>query len=251
MADRSRSPPDPRNANLSPAEPRNYNPWLVIRPPGPTDGCVIIRHATTEIGADAQNQPVQVSFMSIYMHLSELRGRPPGGGRRAGSGRLPGRNRWPNGLRHRRTVKCISRSSVTTRISKAWIGKSNGGAERRLRRRMDVLFGEMYFRLPAGTRFFARRPGFSETTTDRGTRPPCRTSRSTSDFVTPAETGQGQRGDAWLTSYSEEGHALGDRSMAMPNTISTRPPTTHQRRLPGKTPDRRPARSTNCFASVA
>ena len=96
--------PTPRNANPSPAEPRNYNPYG--DPPAWTDdGCVIIRHAT-EIGADAQNQPVQVSFMSIYMHLSELRGRPTRwqAARRIGPFTARTKSVWPEWLRHRSSI---------------------------------------------------------------------------------------------------------------------------------------------------
>ena len=37
-----------------------------------SDGVVVIRHIT-DIGADAQGQPVEVTFYSVYMHLHSIR----------------------------------------------------------------------------------------------------------------------------------------------------------------------------------
>ncbi|MBX3687350.1 MAG: hypothetical protein KF909_14515, partial [Rhodocyclaceae bacterium] len=202
--------PTPRNANPSPAEPRNYNPYG--DPPAWTDdGCVIIRHAT-EIGADAQNQPVQVSFMSIYMHLSELRGaahQVAGGAQDRAVYRKDeiGVAGMVYGTDRQLHLEIICDDANL----EALIGRRTGALNDSSDGRTDVLFGEMYFRLPAGTRFFARRPGFSETTP---TAAPAHTLQNVPIYVGLRYAGgdgaQGQRGDAWLTSYSEEGIALGD-----------------------------------------
>lgn len=202
--------PTARNANPSPTEPRNYNPYGDA-PAWTDDGCVIIRH-TTEIGADAQNQPVVVSFLSIYMHLSELRGaahRVAAGGQDRAvyrkdeigvAGMIYGNDRQLH-----LEIVCDDANL------EALIGRRTGALSTAVDGRTDVIFGEMYFRLPAGTPFFAQRPAFNET---RPAVAPAHVLQGVPCYVGLRYAGgdgpQGHRGDAWLTSYDEDGVALGD-----------------------------------------
>ncbi|MCB1899916.1 M23 family metallopeptidase [Cognatazoarcus halotolerans] len=202
--------PTARNANPSPTEPRNYNPYGDA-PAWTDDGCVIIRH-TTEIGADAQNQPVVVSFLSIYMHLSELRGaahRVAAGGQDRAvyrkdeigvAGMIYGNDRQLH-----LEIVCDDANL------EALIGRRAGALNTAVDGRNDVIFGEMYFRLPAGTPFFAQRPAFNET---RPAVAPAHVLQGVPCYVGLRYAGgdgpQGHRGDAWLTSYDEDGVALGD-----------------------------------------
>ena len=144
--------------------------------------------------------------MSIYMRLSELRGRPPGGGGAQDRAVTATKSVWRNGYgtdRHWHLEIICDDANL-----EALIDRRTGALNTASDGRTDVLFGEMYFRLPAGTRFFARRPGFSETTP---TAAPAHTLQNVPIYVGLRYAGgdgaQGQRGDAWLTSYSEEGIA--------------------------------------------
>lgn len=202
--------PTPRNASPSPAEPRNYNPYGDT-PAWTDDGCVIIRH-TTEIGADAQNQPVEVSFLSIYMHLTELRGaahRVAGGAQDRAiyrkdeigvAGMVYGNDRQLH-------LEIICDDANL----EALIGRRTGELNTAVDGRTDAIYGEMYFRLPVGTPFFAQRPGVNETTP---TAAPAHTLQGVPIYVGLRYAGgdgpQGHRGDAWLTSYAEDGASLGN-----------------------------------------
>ena len=139
--------PAPRNANPSPGEPHNYNPYGET-PSWTDDGCVIIRH-TTQIGADDQGQAVEVTFFSIYEHLSALRGaalQAAGGTQNppvyrkdtiGTAGQVYGRD---NQLH----FEIVCDDANLQRLIGRQTGDLNTGADGR----RDVVFGELYFHLP-------------------------------------------------------------------------------------------------------
>ncbi|WP_078121033.1 hypothetical protein [Thiosocius teredinicola] len=233
--------PTARNDNVT--DWLNYNPDGGSDPAWTDDGCVIIKH-TTEIGAGAQNKPVEVTFLSIYMHLSKLLGvasRVAGGAKDRAVYRkdkigMPGIVYGKNDQLHLEIV-CDDENLKTL------MGRNTGELSTASDGRTDVLYGDVYFQLPAGTQFFADKPGATEVTPKAK---PAYTLKGTLDEIAPFisakpdwgkleeawKTGKAQmpaaefplyvglryragdgptneRGDAYLHSYVMQGHELG------------------------------------------
>lgn len=208
--------PTARNSNPSPAEPRNYNPYG-SDPRWTDDGCVVIRHRT-EIGANRQtNAATQVSFLSIYMHLSELRGVA----RQVAAGTATNRNVYRKdvigsaghvyGNHHQLHLEIVCDDDNLQRLIHRPTGELNTAQDGR----DDSVFGEIYFRLPQGTPFYAQRPpyhvaGGPRAGAQAGTLQEAELyvglRYSGGEIRAP---GHG-RGDAYLASYRADGTLLGD-----------------------------------------
>lgn len=208
--------PTARNTNPSPAEPRNYNPYGQ-NPTWTDDGCVVIRHRT-EIGANRQtNAATQVTFLSIYMHLSELRGVA----RQVAAGTATNRNVYRKdviglaghvyGNNHQLHLEIVCDDDNLQRLINRQAGEVNTAQEGR----DDSVFGEIYFRLPQGTPFYAQRPphnvaGGPQAGAQAGT-------LQEPDLYVGLRYSGGEirapghgRGDAYLASYRADGTLLGD-----------------------------------------
>ena len=152
----------PATANVRVDDPQNYNPFqragTESTPAWTDNGCVIIEH-TTSIGATGTAE-TQVTFYSLYMHLSEL-------GRRVTAGQTnrpvwavgdriwrkdvvgqPGRIYGHGGQIHFEI--CLNETNLEALIGRApaWV---EPGAVPTADGRVDSIFGNIYFYLPTGT----------------------------------------------------------------------------------------------------
>ena len=185
-----------------------------------SDGCVVIRHET-EIGADANNQPTSVTFYSVIMHLHNI---------------LPavrpsqpiyrkdeiGQAGYIYGEPNKIHIEIVCDDANLARL----VGRASGDLNTAADGRVDAVYGEMYFRLPAGTRIYATAPLNNNPVAHR--QPPAPTPRAALPAPVPlAEThttatplfvglryagGEGlaaNRGDATLSTYRENGTPLG------------------------------------------
>ena len=189
-----------------------------------SDAVVVIRH-DTEIGADTTGQVTQVSFYSVYMHLSSIhstvrQGRAIYRKDEIGhAGHIYGK---PNVIHFE---ICCDGANLGHLIGRA-TGKLSLTADGRT----DALFGEMYFHLPAGTPVYASKPlpQFVQAMTHPATAPgrhghghahpqaPDSQPTSlpvayttTSAFVVGMRYADGAPGDAVLTTYHLDGSIEG------------------------------------------
>lgn len=202
--------PTASNGNPSPGEPRNYNPFGSA-PAWTDDGCVIIRHRT-EIGATPQGQATEVEFFSVYMHLSELRG----AAHRVASGAASRTVHRKDeigvagrfyGAHHQLHLEIICDDDNLRRLADRVTGDVDMASDGRT----DAVFGEMYFGLPVGTRFYAQRPQHGS---DLSSVQVAHTLEGEAVFVGVRYAGgegrQGDRGDANLVTYLADGSTVGD-----------------------------------------
>jgi hydroxyethylthiazole kinase len=117
-----------------------------------SDGVVVIRH-DTEIGVDANDQPVEVRFYSVYVHLGSIeakvqQGKPIYRKDMLGmAGHIYGE---PNMI-HFET--CCDDGNL-----RKLVGRSSDPFDASVDGRRDVIFGEIYFRLPPGTQWYGEQP---------------------------------------------------------------------------------------------
>lgn len=202
--------PTTRNTNQSPAEPRNYNPYGQS-PAWTDDGCVIIKH-TTDIGADAQDRATEVTFLSVYMHLGELRGLA----HRVANNSTQDRRVYRKdeigvagmvyGSPRQLHFEIVCDDANLRRL----VGRISGDLNTATDGRTDAVFGELYFRLPPGTPFYAQRPAPNVVTP---TAAAAHTLQGDALYVGLRYGGgdgpQTDRGDAFLTTYQANGTPLG------------------------------------------
>lgn len=211
--------PKPQNNTPSPEEPLNYNPYG-DDPSWTDNGCVIIRH-TTDIGADAQDKVVSVTFLSIYLHLSELRG--PAHTVAAG-----GQNRkiyrkdeiGIAGMVYGAHDQLHFEIVCDDENLKNLINRTSGNVDVSAQGRSNVLFGEVYFRLPQETKFYAEKPRDdspdAKCTATNTSLSATYTSTKTL-YVGLRYTSNGKfadRGMAELTTYQEDGVLVGDGALS-------------------------------------
>lgn len=213
--------PTPRNSDVS--HPLNYNPYGED-PRWTDDGCVIIRH-TTEIGAvdrlggmpPQQGAPISyitnVVFLSVYMHLSELRGAAHAfaGGvtqnkriRRKGeigvAGSIYGA---PNHIH----LEIICDDENLDRL----VGRTTGTLNTSTDGRVDSVFGEIYFSLEPGAPFFPQKPPLN--TVNPSLVPMFTLGGSQNLYVgisySNGDGAASDRGNATVTTYTEDGGLVG------------------------------------------
>lgn len=215
--------PKPTNTTPNPDEPLNYNPEG-NSPAWSDDGCVVIRHET-QIGADAQGQAVDVVFYSIYEHLSELRGpaiaaakdvkeQPVWRKDEIGvAGQIYGRE-------HQLHFEIVCDDDNLKKLINRQTGDLATGADGR----NDVVFGEIYFRLPKDTPVFTKLPVDDSTQAMYGARRmpawirpeallPSHVTTETYYVGLRYAAGDGavdHRGDAYVTTCREDGEQVGD-----------------------------------------
>ena len=131
--------------NDDPNHVLNYNGWT-------SNGVVVIQH-DTEIGANAQDQAVSVRFYSVYMHVYDV---VPGlsAGKRIYRKDEIGRAGYIEGNPHRFHFEICCDSDNLQRL----IGRQTGDLAVTADGRADVVFGDLYFHLPAGTPIYAEQP---------------------------------------------------------------------------------------------
>lgn len=117
-----------------------------------SNGVVVIRHET-EIGADAQGRPTSVRFYSVYNHLysirpTVMRNRPIW--RKDAIGQAGHIYGAPNQIHFE--IRCDEANLQRL------IGRTSGDVPLDRDGRMDVLYGETYFHIPANTPVYGQRP---------------------------------------------------------------------------------------------
>lgn len=185
-----------------------------------SDGVVVIQH-DTEIGEGAN---ASVTFFSIYMHLHEI---PPTVRARRPIYRkdMIGRVGYLNGETGRIHFEIICDDANLARLT----GRATGDLALNTNGRTDAVYGEIYFHLPAGTPIFAQQPlPNSATAMIQPPRPPHSprnaplpppqafqaTYSTTTELIVGlryagGEGAQGNRGDAYLTTYQLDGNTVG------------------------------------------
>lgn len=118
------------------------------------DGCVIIRHDST-IGVQ-NDAETPVRFYSIYMHLQAIRNLKAGQtiDRKAELGNAGSFEGQANIIH----FEIICDDDNLNRL----IGRNTGNVNITTNGRTDAVFGEIYFRLPADTRLYPKRPPLNE-----------------------------------------------------------------------------------------
>ncbi|MDO6388320.1 M23 family metallopeptidase [Uliginosibacterium sp. 31-12] len=186
-----------------------------------SDGCIVIEH-NTEIGADAQNNPVAVRFYSVYMHLMNIpttiqQGRPIYRKDSLGdAGYIRGE---PNRMHFEIACDAANLQHL--------IGRTTGDLPITQDGCSSVVFGELYFHLPSGTPIYAQKP-LDNTATAVSYQPPRPTPNAPLPPVQPLTIltpttlpcivgmryacGEGvaaNRGDLTVSTYLEDGTRCG------------------------------------------
>lgn len=206
--------PKPR-VNPAPADhPLNYyRGWT-------SDGCVVIRH-DTEIGVDANNLPTSVCFYSVIMHLQHIlpavrKGQPIY--RKDEIGQAG----YLYGELHKIHFEIICDDANLAHL----VGRASGNLNTAADGRVDAVYGEIYFQLPAGTLIYAAAPLNNNPVAHQ--QPPAPTPGAALPAAVPmaavhttttplfaglryagGEGAAGNRGDAILSTYREDGSLIG------------------------------------------
>ncbi len=200
---------------LPPAHPQAYNGWT-------DNGVIVIRHST-EIGEGAN---AAVTFFSITMHLSEIDPAIRQGRAVYRKARLGVAGQIYGDLQRKIHFEIVCDEANLTRL----VGRAAGDLPLNADGRTDAVYGEMYFHLPAGTELFGQQPmannaeamqlvqpprarGAPETPAPRAL--PLQAVHTTAEALlvglrhAGGEGADGNRGDAYLTTYRLDGTALG------------------------------------------
>jgi len=203
-----------RRPNPAPAEhPLNYyRGWT-------SDGCVVIRHET-EIGADANNVATSVTFYSVIMHLQSILPAVRKGRSIYRKDEI-GQAGYLYGELHKIHFEIICDDANLARL----VGRASGDLNIAADGRSDAVYGEMYFHLPAGTLVYAAAPLNNNPVAHQ--QPPAPTPGAAlpapvalvgTATAAPLYVGlryaggegtAGNRGDATLSTYRENGTLIG------------------------------------------
>jgi hydroxyethylthiazole kinase len=128
------------------AHPLNYGGGTT------SDGVVVIRH-DTEIGVDANDHPVEVRFYSVYMHLGSVetkvqQGKPIYRKDKIG---MAGHVYGEANIIHFEI--CCDDDNL-----RKLVGRGSDPLDMSVDGRTDVIFGEVYFKLPVGTPLYSEQP---------------------------------------------------------------------------------------------
>lgn len=133
--------PAPRSIDGN--HPQNYRGWT-------DNGVVVLRHEN-EIG---EGPAGQVVFFSIYMHLSTVAPSVQNGRTIYRKDELGVAGQIYGG-----TQRCIHFEIVCDDVNLAHlVGRTSGDLSTASDGRLDAIYGQMYFLLPAGAAFYAQRP---------------------------------------------------------------------------------------------
>ena len=117
-----------------------------------SDGVVVIRH-DTDIGVNAQDQLTQVRFYSVYLHLDSIQPTVIQGRHIYRKDEI-GQAGHIEGVPHMIHFEICCDAANLARL----VGRGTGDLPLTANGRTDVLFGEMYFHLPAGTPVYPAKP---------------------------------------------------------------------------------------------
>lgn len=122
---------------------QNYRGWT-------DNGCVVIRHET-EIG---EGQSSAVTFFSITMHLRKIDAAVQVGRRVWRKSSIGVAGQIDGSLERKIHLEIVCDDTNLVRL----VGRSSGELSTRAHGRLDAIYGQIYFCLPAGTAFYAQKP---------------------------------------------------------------------------------------------
>lgn len=193
----------PTAQNRNDDEPLNYG-----APAGSScwtsDGTVLIRHET-DIGASPDGQAISVVFYSLYMHLDSI-AEGVARNRRIYRKEELGSAGYIYGQPHRIHFEIFCDDENLQRLTGRQSGELPLGADGR----SSVVFGEMYFYLPAGSHLYSKQPLANLTTP---TEAPIYTTEEDLFVGLRHAEGDGvigQRGDSTVTTYHGDGTPEGE-----------------------------------------
>lgn len=206
--------PNPATRIDDPNHLLNYNGgWT-------NNGVVVIQH-DTEIGADAQGAATTVRFFSVYQHLSSVSSTLQPGRRVYRKDEL-GRAGYISGQADRIHFEIACDADNLQRL----IGRRTGNLPTTQDGRSDVVFGELYFTVPADSPFYAQKPLDNDPAAH--IQPPRHTRHSPLPPIQPlaaagttsqpcivglrfamGEGAAGTRGNLTITTYREDGSTVG------------------------------------------
>ena len=190
--------------------PQNYNPygggakWT-------DNGMIILRH-TTDIGEGTNAE--SIVFYSILMHLSELRGnalKVANGSASPAERRIFRKDTLGMAGRIYGAADHVHFEIVCDDVHcRKLIGRRSGVVDLAHDGRQDAIYGELYFHLPPGTRFYTEQP---KANTVNPLVAPAYTSVDSICVGLRHANGEGadeHRGDCYLTTYRLDGNIVGD-----------------------------------------
>jgi hydroxyethylthiazole kinase len=209
--------PIPSDETVRQAHALGYRGWT-------SDGVVVIEHST-DIGAAADGTAVAVRYYSIYQHLTDIPATVVAGNRIYRKEQL-GRAGYISGQPNRFHFEIVCDDANLEHL----IGRRTGDQDVTQNGRSNVVFGEIFIRLPAGTqtynvaqnlRIFHGNP-VAQTLNSNATPSAATLHNITETNITTTsevcyvglrfangEGADGHRGDLTLTTYLEDGSVLG------------------------------------------
>jgi hypothetical protein len=201
----------PKAQNSDPHHALNYNPYG-SSPSWSDDGMVIIRHRT-DIGTGPGAEGVE--FFSLLMHLSVLRGNAlkVAQGNASPAERLVFRKdelgfagRIYNAADHVHMEIVCDDDNL-----KKLVGRRTGVLTPGADGRKDAVFGEVYFRVPAGARLYADKPAGNITAPTTAPKEITTTELIIGMRYASGDGAPTKRGSAWFTTYQTGGTIIGTR----------------------------------------
>ena len=199
----------PAAQNSDPNHALNYNPYG-DSPSWTDDGMVIIRHST-DIGTGPNAEGVE--FFSLIVHLSALRGnalRVAQGTASPAEHRVYRKDELGAAGRIYNTADHVHMEIVCDddNLNKL-IGRRTGALAPGADGRTDAVFGEVYFRVPAGARLYVDKPAGNITAPTTAV-----AETTTAELIigmryASGDGAQAQRGSAWFTTYQADGTVVG------------------------------------------
>jgi predicted chitinase len=193
-----------------PANPQNYNPYG--KDPAWTDnGMIILRHVT-DIGEGASAEAI--TFYSILTHLSELRGtalKVANGIAAPNQRKVFRKEELGMAGRIYNVPDHLHLEIVCDDINfRKLIGRGTGSLNLSQDGRVDAIYGELYFHLPAGAKFYAAKP---QANIKEPSSAPIFTSDTPLMIGLRHANGEGateHRGDDYFTTYRLDGRVIGE-----------------------------------------
>jgi predicted chitinase len=185
--------PSPEGA-LPPDHPLGfYGGWT-------DNGVVVLRH-TTEIGEGAN---ANVTFFSVYMHLREI---DPAVKQksRVYRKRALGRAGQIYGKTGQIHFEIVCDDLNLQRL----VGRASGALNTYANGRTDAVYGAMHFHLPAGSLVYPARPALNLSQAAGGV--PIQGELFVELRYAGGEGAEGNRGDAYLSTYQPDGSPVGER----------------------------------------
>lgn len=193
----------PKAQNRNDDEPLNYG-----APAGTScwtsDGTVLIRHET-DIGASPDGHTISVVFYSLYMHLDAIADGVTRNRRIYRKEEL-GSAGYIYGQPHRIHFEILCDDENLSRLT----GRQSGELPLGVDGRSSVVFGEMYFHLPAGSHIYSKQPQANSATPSDA---PAYTTENDLFVGLRYAEGDGvigQRGNATIATYHSDGTSEGE-----------------------------------------